>query len=422
LSNRICEAAELVSVRDRIQSTWNFLGANDANLIMGWIGQAALGQYPLWRTHMYINGKNGSGKSTLCEIISDLLGSMSVGVLNDVSSAAIRQSTNLQAHARIFDEAESKGGHGRAEDVIGLFRLMSGAEGARVERGTSDHAGVRFELHGAGLLASIIPAVMSPQDRSRFVMLTVRELKKMNDPAIGAAALSILKEDAEQMGPQVWARMVSLSPKRWDQTFRFYNSLIQGLGGRSRNGDTIGAILAGWDLMLFDDPLLSVLNGEADASRVAKATEIALPLISAASEAEEEGEGERCLRTLFSGLLQKDHGGVATVADVIEPVMQRDEGGLPDRRMLGRIGLSLVQNGENEHWLFVANGQNPLLDKVFANTQWRGGGHKAALTTLDDVRPSPTPRRVAGRPVRGLLIPPHYLPGFMEVQTDHTEF
>ncbi len=217
---------ELEWIRDRIQRFWNWNGTRDADVLIGWVGQAALGQFPSWRTHMYLKGRHGAGKTAATRIVSALLGGMSTGVKNSTSAAAIRQTTNRMAIARVFDEAEADEA-GSVSEVIALFRLMSDAEGAQVERGTSDHAGIRFELYGAGLLASIIPAPMTSADRSRFVILTLGELDESAEPADQALLLAELQRDANDIGPAVWRRMLDLAPDRWDQTFRVYNGLVQ---------------------------------------------------------------------------------------------------------------------------------------------------------------------------------------------------
>lgn len=409
-SDEAASVEDLTWVRDRIQNQWSWVGENDADLVMGWIGQAALGQFPSWRTHMYVKGKHGSGKSTLTRIVSSLLGGMSTGVKNSSSAAAIRQTTNRMALARVFDEAEADEA-GSVSDVIALFRLMSDAEGAQVERGTSDHSGVRFELYGAGYLSSIIPAAMTPADKSRFVILTLRERKSSTDPTDQALYLAELQADAQRLGPMVWSRMLSLAPSRWDETFRVYNGLVQSLGARARTGDTVGAILAGWDLMLFDEPLVDVETKDADKDRMERAKELAQPLISAAQEAEEQGEGDRCLNTIFAGVIHKDHGGVITASECIEAMQEHTDPEPYYNKLIGRLGLRMIQVEPGKHTLFVANGGNPLLDKVLSGSRWRSGGHRAALETIDEVRPHDKAMRVAGRLTRGLIVPARFLPG-----------
>ncbi len=414
-------AADIEWVRERIARFWNWRAADSADLVIGWIGQAALGHYPDWRTHMWIKGKHGSGKSTLIEIISSLLGGMSPGVKNSTSAAAMRQTTNRMAVARIFDEAEKKDEvGGGVEEVIALFRLMSGSEGAQVERGTSDHSGIRFELYGAGLLGSIIPGGMAPQDQSRFILVALNARKEVENPEDAAMLLDELQRDAKELGPHVWRRMLDLAPSRWDRTFRIYSSTVQSLGGASRAGDTIGAILAGWDLMLFDTPLACPESGEIDQERMARAKEMAQPLISQTKEADEEGEGERFLRTLFGAQLNKDHGGVATVEEQLYYLQDALHDPAPsDQKLIARGGLRLLKGERGKRDLFIANGENPLLNQALRGTRWRGGGHRAALETIPDVRPSDKPVRVAGSARRGMVVPARFLPGIEEDPASH---
>lgn len=397
----------------RIGDYWNWQCDNAGELIMAFIGQAALGQYPEWRTHLWINGKNGGGKSTLLRVISHLLGGMSAGVKNSASSASIRQTTNRMAVVRIFDEAEKSEHGGGVEDVIAMFRLMSGADGAQMERGTSDHAGIRFALYGAGLLASIIPGGMAPQDRSRFVMLTLGDRLASASPTDTALRLEELEQDAKAYGPAVWRRMLRLAPHRWDQAFRAYNALIQSMGGRSRDGDTVGTILAGWDLMMFDEPLIDPKTGEARTDRIERARALAAPLLQETQEADELGEGERLLNAIFSATLYKDHGGVKTVAEDLMMLNASDhEPSSQECNLIGRLGMRLFGTGDGQKELFIANAENQNLNRELKGTRWRGGGHKAALQTIPDVRPHSGTMRVAGRPQRGLVVPARYLPGY----------
>ena len=403
---------EIRWLAERLGRYWQWRGdIASPDVVIGWIGQAALGQYPDWRTHMWIKGKNGSGKSTLLRIISWMLGGMSSGVKKSTSAAAIRQTTNRQAIARIFDEAEADGS-GRMEDVIALFRLMSDADGAQFERGTSDHSGVRFALYGAGLMASIIPGAMTPQDRSRFVTLDLGAREASKNPGDDAAWLAELEEDAQRLGDGIWRRMLSLAPDRWDRTYRYYSGMIEAMGSRARDAATIGAILTGWDLMLHDAPVWA----ESTDARTERAKEIAAPLMRDAKVAEEEGEGERCLRHMLGALLHKDHGGVISASEVVEAL--QDGADVPDvyqQRLLGRLGLRLMDGKVGAKTLFVSNAENPQLNKALAGTRWRGGGHRSALDTLDGVGPSDAPIRIFGGSLsRGLIVPAQYLPGFRE--------
>lgn len=412
-SDEAASVADIKWIAKRLDRFWAWRGdVASADIIIGWIGQAALGHYPQWRTHMWIKGRNGSGKSTLLRIISLMLGGMSSGVKKSTSAAAIRQTTNRQAIARIFDEAEADG-TGRMEEVLSLFRLMSDADGAQFERGTSDHAGVRFALYGAGLMASIIPGAMSPQDRSRFVTLDLGERTSDISPEAAAEFLAELEDDAKRLGDMIWRRMLDLAPKRWDHTFRFYSSMVETMGARSRDADTIGAVLSGWDLMLYD----TKVSTHHDGLRIDRAKAIAEPLMRDAQVAEEEGEGERCLRHILGTVLHKEHGGVITASELIDAM--QDGSDKPDvyhQKLLGRIGLRLMDGKEFSKELFVANSENPMLNKALGGTRWRGGGHRAALDTLEGVKPADNPVRIiGGKASRGVIVPARHLPGFRAV-------
>lgn len=408
-------AEEMNIIRLKLRDGWNWVSPDAVDLVIGWIGQASLGQYPRWRSHMWIRGRSGAGKSTLLEVISSLLGGMSIGVKSSGSSASIRQTTNRMAVARIFDEAEGTG-TGDIEDVIALFRLMSDAHGARVERGTSDHTGIRFEIYGAGLLGSIIPGSMTPQDRSRFVVIPLKVREQSSDPARDAVELDKLERMAKEIGPRVWRRMLQLASERWDSTFRVYNSLVQSLGAQARAGDTVGALLAGWDLMLFDSPLVNPETNQADPKRMERALAMALPLVEETREAEEEGEGERLLTWIFGAMIHKDHGGMVSVSELIQTIQEFQDvkSGEYQNKLLARLGLRIMPGNQGKRDLFIANGENPQLNKALANTRWRGGGHRAALDTMPAVRPLPDPVRVDGRPQRGLLVPARFLPGYIK--------
>jgi len=412
-ANEPISVAEVAFFAKRITNFWNWQCDNAGDLIVAWIGQAALGQFPEWRTHLWINGKNGGGKSTLLQVISSLLGGMSAGVKNGSSAASIRQTTNRMAVVRIFDEAEKSDQGGGVDYIIEMFRVMSGQEGAQMERGTSDHAGIRFGLYGAGLLGSIIPGGMAPQDRNRFVMLTLGDRLASGNPMQAAMYLEELEQDAKAYGPAVWRRMLSLAPKRWDTTFRAYNALVQSMGGRSRDGDTVGTILAGWDLMLFDDPLIDPDTGQARPERIERARTLAQPLIQETQEADEMGEGERLLNTIYGGVLHKEHGGVRTVAEEIMMLNAAShDPNTTDNGLVGRLGLRVFGAGTGQKQLFIANAENPALNKALAGTRWRGGGHKAALETIADVVKHKGTMRVAGLPHRGLVVPARFLPGY----------
>jgi hypothetical protein len=167
--------------------------------------------------------------------------------------------------------------------------------------------------------------------------------------------------------------------------------------------------------MMFDDPLVDKESGQPDEARLEQARALARPLLQETQEADEMGEGERLLNALYGASLLKEHGGVVTVAESIM-LHNRSEHELRagDATLLERLGLRLLGRGDGKKTLFIANAGGPQLDKALAGTRWRGGGHKAALQTIADVKPHGGTVRVAGKPQRGVIIPARFLPGYTE--------
>lgn len=395
------DAETMLLLSEQLSSMWAWQRPTDAAAWLGWIGQAALGAFPDWRAHLWVSGIGGSGKSELVEVANDLLGPMSPQVQTNFSEAGVRQSANNQARAFLFDEAENEGGDSNVGKVVEMLRHMSGGAGARVVRGSSDHKAVHFALAGAGYLGSIIPHQLAPQDRTRFVMIHLDLLVRDPDTVAELRRLADFRSQAKELGPKIWRRML-VQAVRWAKTLEIYKTLIQTMGGSSRNAATIGSILTGWDLLLFDEM--------PDDARLEYAKEIAAPLVKDALEAQEEGEGERCLRTLLAYFTPKESGGMIPIAELIGqnpgPTGWRDV----DQLLLGRVGCRLGVF-EGRRVLFVINGAHPQLDRAMMGSRWQGGAHKAAMQMIPGVRPSPNSIRIAGTKTRAMMIPDDYLPG-----------
>ncbi|MCP3972197.1 MAG: hypothetical protein GY717_18110, partial [Rhodobacteraceae bacterium] len=153
------------------------------------------------------------------------------------------------------------------------------------------------------------------------------------------------------------------------------------------------------------------------------AQDIARPLVLAAIHAEDEGEGERCLRAIMAYFMPKDHGGVISIGELVARLVnEADKPNTDDQRLIGRMGLRVLDGKCGERELFVANGQHPIMDRALAGTRWRGGGHRAALDTLANTRPSGGPMRVLSGPaMRGVIIPNQYMPVDLNDDEDGTD-
>lgn len=394
---------ELGDFADAFRSAWAWGRPQDPDVILGVIALGMLGAFPDWRAHLWINGPAGTGKSTLLALIDRLLGGMSSGVFEDVTEASIRAHTDTQARVRIFDEQETTGDRGPLESVIALFRRMSGANGARVLRSSGSQEGVSYHLSGLGIMGSINAAVMTQADRLRWLVV---DLKPVSIRPDAARRLVLLENDAAHVGKGLWRRMLEQAGPRWLSANRTYSELVFDMGGTRRMGDTIGSALAAWDLAFHD--------GSPDIDRLDRASWLAEPFLADMLLAQEEGEGEICLRALLAFLLPREHGGFVSVAEILSAARGGDVL-VPQNKLLQRSGLRMMTDDENGQagpltGLFVLSGRHPQLDKAFAGTPFREGGHRKALLTLQGVEQMQHPVRGLWGRKRGVLIPLAYLP------------
>ncbi len=401
-------AGEILDLFESVRSGWGWSRRFvDPVAWIGWHAQAALGAFPRWRAHLWVQGRKGSGKSQLVLAGHHLLGPLSPQVYNDFSPAGVRQSANGQARAHLFDEAEAGAHSGRVEGVIEMARTMSGGDGSRTIRGGSDHTSVAFELHGAVYLSSIIPGRLEPQDRSRFVMLELGARPRTDNPAQASADLLALHERIRSLGERFWRRMLARSIE-WDDAHMMASAYVQELGGEARDGETIGAILAGWHLATSD----AAMTPEA----LDEVKDVAMALLDDARAAQEEGEGERCWSHLMSSVVNFGGGEVRPVGQVIWSARGAD-GSEASKRKLARFAMRFepgdAADGSDDR-LWIVSGVNKALDDLFRSTRWAGGGHRAALLMLDGVKPEPTVQRVDGRAARVLSIPRKYWPDFSD--------
>lgn len=394
----IADPAEVRHVLTEIAGLFAWARPTDADAWLGWVGMATLGAFPEWRPHLWVAGRRGSGKSELVEIAHRLLGPMSPGVMTDASEAGLRQGANNQARPMLLDETERGDRDEHLDAVLRLFRHMAGGEGSRVVRGSANHQAVTFRLIGAGYCSSILTADLEPQDRSRFVMLELRALARPDH-----ARLLRLQDLARDLGPRLWRRMLAGSV-RWDREFRVWRDLCAAMGADARDASTVGAVLTGWHILLSDDP--------PDEEALKAGRGIAAPLVADAQAAAEEGEGEKCLRRIMAGLIEKEHGGRAAVYELI--VACYDDASLadnPSNRTLRRAGMRVARpDPAAPHVLWIVQGAHPWLDRALAGTRWAGGGHNQALKMLDGVAPLEGSRQIQSK-VRVLQIPHQYMPG-----------
>ena len=368
--------------RDELRAIYPWKREIDADILLGWIGCAALGAFAKWRAHLWVSGAGNTGKTTLFKMSGALLGPFIDRMLTNSTAAGIRSAGNNTARPYLFDESEAEAHPGRMAQLIEMFRHMSGA-GALMQRSAAGHDVRSFSLHGAAALFSIIPESLKAQDLMRFVQIDLAPLPDLSkDPEQlrrTMARIEALQSAAAEIGERLWVHAIGRAAT-WDAHFETYRVLVQQLGGSSRDGDTIGAVLAGFDLLFSD-------LDEPDAERLDFAAEMARPLIEAARSATDEGTGERCLQRLYSSEVSLGGGEQRSVARMI--IAARNGGqkrDCPYQAKLQRVGLKwLDEDKKGGPCLRIVAGEHPMLERIFQGTDFARGAHQGALKLLAGV-------------------------------------
>ena len=406
VSPEAATATEIRDLEDKVAASWGWQRAADRVAWFGWVGCAALGAFPEWRPHMWVTAGNGSGKSELAKLAKSLLGPMCPIVNDGFTAAGVRQERNNLALAHIFDEAEGQQNKGRVEDVIEMFRGMSSGDGARTLRGGADHKAVDFRNFGAGYLSSIIHGRLEPQDRSRFVTIRLDPLPGDVDLAEAMARYHDIIERGNALNPRLWRRVLDRSGV-WDRTYAAYFGMVQRIGGRSRDAATIGAVLAGYD-MLTEDTL-------PDAKRLKACEAVARVLLDEAREAVEFGEGEQCWDHLMQSIVPRRRSNDRRA---LQTLIAAALGGGDENEALGNYGFKVdPPKGDKPGRVLLCARKHKQLTALFRETHWGDGAHKQALLLMPGVEmlrsakgKRTTVRINNSQPVPCLTIPEKYWP------------
>jgi hypothetical protein len=194
------------------------------------------------------------------------------------------------------------------QSILGFLRRMTGGNGGRVARGGADHRAHHFYSVGAGYLTAILPPPMAPQDRSRIVHLELGPLPPA-EPVRAAQRLVELRQEARDLAPGLWRRMLDQSA-RWDATVAAFAAEARRMGADHRDADTAAALVAGRDLLTED--------GEVTAERIELARPLLAAIVGASAAADTASEAELRLAHLMGSLTPIGHARVCSVAELLE--------------------------------------------------------------------------------------------------------
>lgn len=370
-------AAEVADILAPI-ARWSYRDRLGADRVLGWMGAAFLAAAPAWRDHAIIQGRHGCGKSTLTALVNAALGAASDRVQTDTSAAGLRQALTEEARAIMVDEAEGRGQGDGMVKILDILRHMSSGAGSSTRRGSSGGKAVEFRLVGAAWLAAILPPMLTPEDRSRFVVVDLAPL------SAGTELLDVERTLARMSAASagLWARMIMGWP-RFRDSLALYRAELVRQGCSFRQADLVGTWAAGRDTLMRDD--------DADANAVDAAVDQVLPYVRDMIDVDKgDGEGERCLNHLLTSSVDAWAGGVRkTIGSLLQEAIHQDS---HDARMaLRQVGIRMTQelppketDKANAVRVFVVANKHAALDRIFAGTRrWEGGAWKTALEMID---------------------------------------
>ncbi len=289
--------------------------AINADILCGWAFLSNICGALKWRPHIWVTGGPGSGKST---IMSDFLRSISpegwaLMANGDSTEAGLRQALQSESRPTIMDEAESDNqrAKSRIDPVISLARQSSSDTAAKTYRGTVGGRSQSFSLRTMVALASIGVTDLKQQDVERIEVL--RLLPKTTK---GGLPWSEVKPHLEALmlndglADRLLRRAVDMMPVI-NKTIELFARVGAAKLGSQRNGDQIGALMAGvWCLTHDAEPTSEEVHavfGDFDMEE---------------RQSEQEDEDAGLIAAISSVLIPVGGGINKTVGELIEAVIE----------------------------------------------------------------------------------------------------
>lgn len=343
----------------------------DPLLVLGGIGVMLLGGALSHRPHLAAMGDFGTGKSSLQDLIRGVVGSALIRAEN-ATEAGVRQHMGIDALPVALDEFEAREDNRRAMALLELARISY--SGGRLLRGGQDHKGVEFTARNAFFCSGINMPPMMPQDKSRFAVLNLGQIK------VGTAPPPVIHEE--------WGRMLLRAlMDAWPDFHRIKADIraTLGNGGLSGRGqDTYGTLIAVAHMLLgaeqLEDIGIPITEGERFGRMIADAT---------ADERSEQLENWRgAFERAVASPLDLMHGGQrislgSALDDLFAVGVEWDEKMAHDAAR--QAGCKLISEPDPDmphgkmRWLLAIPPKGPFIERLFYDSKWKQGGWFAAL-------------------------------------------
>lgn len=207
------------------------------------------------RPHVWVTGSKGTGKTTLFNrLIQPLLGRETLFLAGSSTEAGIRQRLRADSIPVLFDEFENNGpkSEGIVQSVLDLMRVAWSDTQAVVLKGSSAGTSQEFSVKFAAIVTSIRQVSLNDADQSRFA--TIELAPHASDMAHWNRLDALLNTIDFEFGNRLFARTVGLLPVLLANSKAMNRALNRKSPGQ-RFGDQYGMLLAGYSLLLSDEPM-----------------------------------------------------------------------------------------------------------------------------------------------------------------------
>ncbi len=343
------------------------------------------------RPHLWVTGSAGQGKSTLFDrFIYPLLGEPIAYFAGNTTEAGIRQELYSDSIPVLFDEFENNGPQSvdRIQSILDLLRVAWSETKASIVKGGSTGNSTKYRARFSAIVTSIRQIALNDADRSRFATVELRP--HGDDKEHWESLKSLLVRIDEEMGNRLYARGIKLLPV----LLQNFKTMKKAMKGGQRFTDQYGMLLAGYGILLQDEPMNDsqaqflaaqvCLEEEKDISQITD-QEMALTHLLTTKYSYESGLGKK--DSLISELLLIAKSEPATNAE----------------KALLQLGIRIDSETSS---VVIANSHAELEARVFRGTRW-SNSWSSPLSRL--VGAEKTQLRVNGKTTRCVKIPMEHL-------------
>ena len=326
--------------------TFGFEEAIQKICLIGWCVTAPFASLFDFRPHIWVTARKGTGKSHLMEnILEPAIGPFLTKVEGLSTEASIRQATGKDCRPTLIDEFDANNKHDQTliNKVMSLARSAYG--GGEIIKGTPSHNAVVFKTKMTFCFSSVKVYFVSAADRSRVVVINMKESPgKMT----GAPKMQGLRK-------MMFDRLFDLI-----ENIRLVKEEILKMGFSERLGDTYAPLIAGYWMIISDKLFMQ------DAKFNARMGEI-LKQISNNETAEDE---DSVVDYILSHRVRLDTGETKTIAEMLTEMEDGTLGKLKYDKEIRRLGIRRFEktiDGEDCEVLAIST-SNQNVSKIVEDT------------------------------------------------------